>query len=86
MLRSGRGENAIITFPLAENQKVAVDVAAVEKCGEVWCDCAEGKKGRLELIRRDNFRHAKRKQIIRRQITQRPRTKCEMQPQMKCLF
>ena len=52
----------------------------------MWCDCAEGEKGRLELIRRDNFRHAKRKQIIRRQITQRPRTKCEMQPQRKCLF
>ena len=84
MLRSAlRRENAIITFPLAENQKVADVAAAVEKCGEVWCDCAEG----LELIRRDNFRHAKRKQIIRRQITQRPVTaKCEMRPRIKCLF
>ena len=39
--------------------------------------------GELKIIR-DNFRHAKRKQIIRRQITQRPRrTKCEMHPHLR---
>ena len=52
----GDGERNYNFFPLAKNQKVAIAADAVEKCGKVLLE-------RLKLIR-DNFCHAKGKQII----------------------